>query len=41
MTTRTTTVDHPSRRLVVALPQAYDEAPPCPAHRRCGRPRNT
>ena len=26
MTTHTTAVDHPSRRLVVALPQAYDEA---------------
>jgi hypothetical protein len=26
MTTRTTAVDHPSRRLVVALPQNYDEA---------------
>ncbi|MDT5185250.1 MAG: hypothetical protein QOI29_3408 [Mycobacterium sp.] len=26
MTTRTTAVDHPSRRLVVALPQAHDEA---------------
>jgi hypothetical protein len=26
MTTRTTAVDHPSRRLVVALPQTYDEA---------------
>ena len=25
MTTHTTAVDHPSRRLVVALPQAYDE----------------
>jgi hypothetical protein len=26
MTTRTNAVDHPSRRLVVALPQTYDEA---------------
>jgi hypothetical protein len=26
MTTHTTTVDHPARRLVVALPQTYDEA---------------
>ncbi len=26
MTARTTAVDHPSRRLVVALPQTYDEA---------------
>ena len=26
MTTRTTAVDHPSRRLVVALPQTYHEA---------------
>jgi pimeloyl-ACP methyl ester carboxylesterase len=26
MTTRTTAIDHPSRRLVVALPQTYDEA---------------
>ena len=26
MTTRTTAVDHPSRRLVVALPQTYEEA---------------
>jgi hypothetical protein len=26
MTTRTTAVDHPSRRLVVALPHTYDEA---------------
>ena len=26
MTTRTTAVGHPSRRLVVALPQTYDEA---------------
>jgi hypothetical protein len=26
MTTHTTAVDHPSRRLVVALPQSYDEA---------------
>ena len=26
MTTRSTAVDHPSRRLVVALPQTYDEA---------------
>jgi hypothetical protein len=26
MTTRTTAVDHPSRRPVVALPQTYDEA---------------
>jgi hypothetical protein len=26
MTTHSTAVDHPSRRLVVALPQAYDQA---------------
>src|SRR6201993_1740012 len=26
MTTHTTTIDHPSRRLVVALPALYDEA---------------
>ena len=26
MTRRTTAVDHPSRRLVVALPQTYDGA---------------
>jgi len=26
MTTRTIAFDHPSRRLVVALPQTYDEA---------------
>lgn len=26
MTTRTTAVDHPSRRLIVALPQPYEEA---------------
>ena len=26
MTTRTTAVDHPSRRLVVALPRTYDQA---------------
>ena len=26
MTTNTTTIDHPSRRLVIALPAPYDEA---------------
>jgi hypothetical protein len=29
MTTASTAVDHPSRRLVVALPQTYDEAREC------------
>jgi hypothetical protein len=26
MTTHTTAIDHPSRRLIVALPQLYDQA---------------